>query len=301
MKIVAVLSTILGYAAAAPAIVWSGESNGAIHSSDVTDVSSIVKSTVGNANANEASLEGVIFVVNRDLEGSDGLTSLSASGALPTIGSKYESAHSIHHYVRGIDNTGAVVKSTKAGAGTSRSVVETTLHEFNHAITSPEAAMEVGADGITFAPSNRARSLASADLMIVHISNNAEARDIDSIVSSAIDNSKIGTVILTAVRSRDEVKLERNLAAKARHYGQNHPISSRRRLEDADNNKDGNNDDEDDDVTGVYFVNYTPNILSGVLFFFFFVAITYTGIGCMSMIAGPDVYVQKYPTIGREA
>ena len=69
---------------------------------------------------------------------------------------------------------------------------------------------------------------------------------------------------------------------------------SRRRLEDG-------NDDDNSSSDVLYFVNFTPNIFSGVMFFFFFSAVTFTGISCMGMIAGQEVYVTKYPTIGREA
>lgn len=292
---------MLSSAAASPAIVWSGESKSTVHSSDVTNVADIVQTTIEqnvNVNAESSSLESVIFVVNRDLEGSDGLTSLTTSGALPTIGSKYDSAHSIHHYVRGIENTASVARSSRNGAGSSRSVVETTLHEFKaqmeNEFSTEEEEAAIRADG-SITPANRARALSTADVMVVHIQNKADPSDIDSIVSSAIENPKVGSVILTAVRSREEVMLERNLEAKARNVAHSQP---RRRLEDAkeENGDDGNNAEE-----AIYFVNYTPNIFAGVIFFFFFTFVTYTGIGCMNMIAGQDVYVEKYPSIGREA
>jgi len=300
MKTIAlVLSALIASAAAAPAIVWTGDSKATVHSSDVTNVSEIVQSTIQNAKGS-SSLESVIFVVNRDLEGSDGLTTLTSSGALPTIGSKYDSAHSIHHYVRGIENTASVARNSRAGS--SRSVVETTLHEFKAQMDTEFSAEEeeaaIRADG-SVAPANRARALATAEIMVVHIQNKAKSTDIDSIVSAAIENPKVGSVILTAVRSQEEVMLERNLEAKARHVA--HAQPRRRRMEDAQEEGEQDGEDGDNDTDGVYFVNYTPNIFAGVMFFFFFTFITYTGLGCMNMIAGQDVYVEKYPSIGREA
>jgi len=45
----------------------------------------------------------------------------------------------------------------------------------------------------------------------------------------------------------------------------------------------------------------TPNILAGVLFFFFFAMSAIVGIGCMGRIAGQEVFTDKSPPVGREA
>jgi len=72
-------------------------------------------------------------------------------------------------------------------------------------------------------------------------------------------------------------------------------LYSNRRLEDA------GDDANAADNSGVYYVNMTPNIFAGLLFMFLFTFVAYLGIACMSMIQGQDVYVNKLPSIGREA
>merc|ERR1712038_1659899 len=131
----------------------------------------------------------------------------------------------------------------------------------------------------------------SGDVLVVKISNEAKPAEIDAIVSSAIEDAQIGSVVLTAVRGISEVKFERDLKAKEEYFNAKNKYG-RRRLED-------NDQYYNEEV--LYFVNFTPNIFSAVLFFFFFSVVTYTGISCMGMIAGQEVYVTKYPTIGREA
>ena len=56
-----------------------------------------------------------------------------------------------------------------------------------------------------------------------------------------------------------------------------------------------------DDLSGVYYVAMTPNIFSGLLFTFMFIVVTFVGISCMSDIQGGDTFVDKYPSLGREA
>jgi hypothetical protein len=70
-----------------------------------------------------------------------------------------------------------------------------------------------------------------------------------------------------------------------------------RRLEQQNDDANAGNKD----MTGVYYVQMTPNILAGILFGLLFAFIAYTGISCMGMITGQDVFVTKMPTVGREA
>merc|ERR550539_63184 len=264
MRTVSLLALIAS-AAAAPAIVWDSKASNQIHNSEVTGL----RSLVGSESAS------VVFVVERDENGSEGLTKLTASGSLPNVASKYAEASSINHYVAGIENVEKLIK--ELGSATA-----TTLESYK----TEAAAMK--------ATVNNDGTHKMSDILVVSISKESAPSEIDSIVAAAIEDKNIGSVVLTSVRGLSEVKFERNLMAK-QDYFEAMEQTSRRRLEDA------GGDDDGDYSNTIYFVNYTPNIFSGVLFFFFFAAITYTGIGCMGEIAGQDVYVTKYPTIGREA
>lgn len=261
MKLVSILvSTLFASAAAAPAIVWSSASTESKHISDLVDA----KDFLSNVASSESS--AAVFFVGRDASGSEGLTGLTSSGSLPKVASKYSEASSVHHYVRGIESINSITQYAK---DTSSNVIESNLSHFT---------------------TDLARE--NSDLVIVNVPASASAGEIDAAVTAAIENEKIGSVVLTAVRGLSEVKLERDANSKRSMYKLNRNMN-RRRLED------GNNDDENS-TDGIYFVNFTPNIFAGLLFFFFFTAVIYTGIGCLGMIAGQDVYVSKYPTIGRE-
>ena len=259
------LAALITSAAAAPAIVWTGESSAQLHSSGVTGLRSLVKASAGSA---------VFFVIDRDENGSEGLTGLTTSGALPKVSSKYGEASSIHHSVVGIETIQTVAKELG-------SVTATTLQEYRSSTGVNEAA--VNHDGKI-----------AADIKLVTISNQASPAEIDSIVAAAIEDSSVGSVVLTSIRGLSEVKFERDLRAKKEFSAANRR-KSRRRL-------DENGQYYGDAAAEVlYFVHFTPNIFSAFLFFLFFAAVTLVGIRCMGMIAGQEVYVTKYPTIGREA
>ncbi len=267
-----ILAALITSAAAAPAIVWSsGESKDQIHSSELTGIRSLLESN------SDSSLASVVFVVERDEHGSDGLSVLTTSGSLPEVAGKYSEASAIHHSVRGIDTVEKALKDL--GNPTA-----STLEEYQDEINEVKAAV-VNHDG---------SHKVSGNVLVVTVPNEAKPADIDATVKSAIEDPKVGSVVLTSVRGISEVKFERDLKAKEEFFKSQQRFSSRRRLEDAGDDNNGS-----DDV--LYFVNFTPNIFSGVMFFFFFTAVTYTGISCMGMIAGQEVYVTKYPTIGREA
>jgi hypothetical protein len=267
------IATLLSSVSAAPAIVWNAEKSTLTHSSDLIDVSTVLSNV---ASSPESSLYNVVFVVGRDANGSEGLTGLTSSGSLPKVASKYTEASTVHHYVRGIESFDFLLKEAKASTG---NVVQTSLGDYREAMKQ-DATSEAET---------------SPKLVIVSVPADAASSDIDATVVSAIEDEKVGSVILTAVRGLSEVKLERNANAKKNLYQMQYKATGRRRLED---NPNGNNDNGSDD--GIYFVNFTPNIFSGLLFFSFFLVVTYIGLGCMNMIAGQDVYVSKYPSIGRE-
>lgn len=267
------IATLISSVSAAPAIVWTAEKTSLTHSSDLIDVSTIFSNV---ASSPESSLYNVVFVVGRDANGSEGLTGLTSSGSLPKVASKYTQASNVHHYVRGIESFDSLLKDAKASTS---NVVETSLVDYRESMKQVDATEP--------APS-------SPKLVVVSVPADDASADIDAAVVSAIEDEKVGSVILTAVRGLSEVKLERNTNAKKNLHQMQYKATGRRRLED---NRNGNNNGSND---GIYFVNFTPNIFSGLLFFSFFVGVTYVGLGCMNMIAGQDVYVSKYPSIGRE-
>merc|ERR1712176_907387 len=200
----------------------------------------------------------------------------TSSGSLPRTESKYSSAHSGHHFVLGTENAQSVTDNARLVVGNSRNVIETTLHEFTKVDN-------------------------SGDIFVVYLPVVNDSKEIDSVIASTIDDVEFGTVILTSIRSVDEFKLERNLVKTKR---SRNTISQRldpRRRVDEEGEGENNENAQNQNVKGVYFVNFTPNILSGVLFFFFFVAVVQIGLGSMNMIASDnDFYAKKYPAIGKE-
>jgi len=276
------IAALISTAAAAPAIVWSGQAKESTkQSSDIIGTRDILSSAASGSN--DSSLANVVFVVGRDEQGSEGLTGLTASGSLPNVASKYSEATTVHHFVRGIESIDALVEGAK---GSSTNVVKTSLSDYKISESSSDNAAAVGADGSVERKS---------EFIIVNVPADSSPADVDAAVSSAIEHSKVGSVVLTSVRGISEVKLERDIKAKQNYFKMTQK-NNRRRLEDADQQ-----DEDDNENDGIYFVNYTPNIFAGLLFGFFFIAITFVGLSCMNLIAGQDVYVTKYPIIGREA
>lgn len=267
-------STILA-ASAAPAIVWnkSSDTTGPIHSSSILDASSLIVA--------DSSRKQVVFVLDRDENGNEGLTPLTTSNAIPKVAERYSEASVVHHFVRGIESVDSLAVQTNAQTRT--------LLEFN----------------VNDAEKN-------SDVIIVNLAS-ASAADIDAAVSAALHNVSLDTVILTSVRGLSEVKLERDVANRKNYHDQmkqaltnvqekvtkkNDHEQSRRRLQ---NNENENGNNYYSSTDGIYFVNFTPNIFSGILFFGFFISITFVGLSCMNMIVGQqDNYVSKYPAIGKE-
>lgn len=295
MRAVIVAFSTIATAAAAPAIVWRNGATSPQHSSETIGASSLLKSTVEGHKRDASSLD-VVFVVGRDRDGSEALSGLAQSGKLPRTKSKYESAHSIHHHVGGVESHKSVARDLGAALGphaasAMEEIAMVSLSEFKSMMTSSE--------------------LPSAAVVSVHKS---EAEALDEAVESAVENSKIHSVVLTAQRSVDEVKHERALIQrrnKAARVQKKVVDPSRRRLEDQD--EDGDEDEDQNDnqnnnwnqqnaevEEGVYYVNMTPNILAGVLFTIFFILVTQLGLNCMGMISNSDVFVSKVPSVGRE-
>lgn len=292
MKVAAittVLAAIVGTALSAPAIVWKNNKVsyvGVQHSSESIKARSLISSL---QSSEESSLDAVVFLLGRDEDGSASLNRLTASGALPNVRALYNDAETVHHNVDGVESSFAIARDAKNNG--QRNVMEVTLSEFNNKMTSLESAFEeANVDGKVNKKEKearkRSRALAAADVLIVNVTPDSDMAALDSAVNSAVEHSMVDNVVLTSVRSVEEVKLERKIAA---HRKLLVSPAGRRRLAD--------NDDE----TPTYYVSMTPNILAGLLYFFFFAWLAFLGISCMNMIQGQDVYAKKYPTIGREA
>jgi len=313
------LTTLLSSALSAPAVVWnSGDANGrALHSSEdlsITDVMNGVLSEAPNAD-----LSAVVFLIGKGEDGSEQMSQLASAGKLPGTSEKYNDASGVYHHVSGLESTSAVVRETGRAYGDDKKnrVLKVSLTEFSRKLESLNAPVEVEIDSngtpkqvsSNKSVNKRARALALADVYIVNVSPTEDATMIDSSITGAIESKHVGSVVLAGVRSVDEVKHERLLHNKRRmmkmeENGRRLVDSNgrRRRLEqEEDGDANGDQANGDDDMSGVYYVAMTPNIFSGLLFTFFFIAVAITGITAMGDIQGGDTFTDKYPSLGREA
>ena len=312
MKQIAALLAFIASAAAAPALVWKeGASNAPVHSSEDVTPAAIFGDLLSSAQPNDSSLSSVVFLLERGDKGSERLSTLASQGSLPGVAAKYDEAHAIHHHVSGVLNAPKVAaEATRVGAG--HNIVQLSLSEFSSTQKSVPEEVEVSGSGILSRSAKlskkRSKAIANAHVFIVTVDASTEPAEIDSIVVDAIENKSIRSVILSAVRSVDEVKLERNLENRRRLKMQEAAgrrmlaakEANHRRLEDQDQQQDDQEQNQDD-MSGIVYVSMTPNILAGILFFFLFTFVTYIGIGCMGAIAGGEVLkTTKMPSVGRE-
>ena len=315
-----VLAASVGLTSAAPAIVWkagstTSSSSGPSHISNAIDTRSLL-SSVSNANHEESSqsaLAAVIFLVGRNADGSEGLSSLASSGKLPGVQDKHRLAHEVHHHVQGVESSRTVARDAQLSE-LGNNVAEVSMEEFQRKLSSiAQTTVEEGGattdnnTKVNKAEQKRRRAISEADVLVVTIGPNDDAAKIDAAIVAAIDSSSVRNVILSTIRSTSEVKHARKLAVldkyitttknnEARSYDGNG-----RRLEDEANKENGqNNNNNNQDEAGTYYVNMTPNIFAGLLFFFMFAFTAHLGLSCMNMIAYSDVYTKKLPYIGRE-
>lgn len=300
--------SLLWSASAAPAVVWksSRELSSVVHSSDDVNAADLFADVMNVPD--EPALPAVIFLLGRNADGSESLSTMASSGALPNVAAKYEQADSIHHHCSGLESP-AVATRSMPGA------LQVTLSEFSSKLAmvgAPVQEMEISAEGSSVpiaksvsASNKRTKALSKASVLVVDVPASTEAATIDAAVLSAIEHSEVGNVVLASVRSVEEVKYERDLQQRRKlssmqKAGRRMLVSQQsRRLDEAQGDDADNNGD--DDLTGIYYVSMTPNILAGLLFFLLFSVTTMIGVTCMGMISGQDVYVNKMPVIGREA
>jgi len=268
MKLIALtLLSVLSSTLAAPAVVWSKGSTGApTHTSDPIALTSVLSPATANGKSH------VVFVLGRTEDGNDALTTMASNDKLPKVASEYATASQVHHFVKG--NESPAVLSAQLN-DMEETFQEMEVTKFNGQVS----------EGVT----------------LIQIPAATSSSTIDTLISNAIHSANIDSVTLTSIRPLTEVLLERDMMQKAQYY--NHVMdaraaaagtatSRRRRLE-------GQNDDAGSS-TPLYYVHTTPNILSGILFFGFFAAIALVGLTCMASIGFSDVYVDKYPAIGKE-
>lgn len=307
MKITALLAAYVGVASAAPAIVWKsgGSSSGPSHSSEAIDTLSLLSSSIGSSERESSALAAVVFLVGRDADGAEGLASLASSGKLPRVQEKYGRADEVHHHVRGVESARTVARDAR-DSGVGGAVAEVSLEEFQRKLSSiaqteAEGASEGGK--LSKSEQRRRRAISEADVLIVDARASGGAAEIDAAVATAIESSAVRNVVLSSIRSVQEVKHARKLATEAKftksRRSARSAASTGRRLEDEANNEEDNNDE---DQEGRYYVNMTPNIFAGLLFFLLFTLTAHVGLTCMNKIEGQDVFlVKKYPHNGREA
>jgi hypothetical protein len=312
----AILSLVLAVATAAPAIVWKSDDaaleNGAVYTSHEIKATDLLSELNGSSSGKLS----VVFLLARGDSGSESLT--VTAPLLEKVSEKHQSASFVHHHVSGIQS-GARLVNDAVQRFPNNAPLLLNLQELGlklNETSEMEASLEIdGSSGgmlskREFKQSKRARALAAASLLVVDVAADTSPDVLDAAVAHAIEHESVGTVVLSAVRSIDEVKQERTMEAKRRWLAQNKntgataatkQTAGHRRLEEDANAAAENNAANNKDMTGVYYVAMTPNILAGLLFFGMFVTVTWIGISCMGMIAGQDVYVKKMPSIGREA
>jgi len=297
------LTSLWASTLAAPAVVWkrNRQTGQTLQVSESIEASELMSSVLEDVSPSESSpLSSVVFLVKKGEGGSESLTELASHGKLPETSNKYSDATGVYHHVSGIESPVAMVRECGRANNNGHKVLQVTLTELDSKLA-PSTEVE---DTKSKSAKQRARDIGKADVLVVLVD---PKEDIDQTIARTIDNEKVESVVLTAIRSIDEVKLERRLMAQKRHNammkaGERHLESRRRRLDEAqgdDNNNNNNNNNSD--MSGVYYVHMTPNILSGLLFGFMFITVTYIGIQCMAAISGQEVFVTKMPTVGREA
>jgi hypothetical protein len=342
-------ATLVGLASAAPAIVWkngssSSNSRRTSHISNAMDARSLLSSvgiTGSSSNNNKDSssssaLSAVIFLVGRDADGSEGLSSLMASSSktmMAGVQDRYLMADEIYYHVHGVESARTVARDARESSSSSGdaavTVAEVSLEEFQRKLESMAQSevevQEVEEEENESSPSSperkiskaqqkRRRAISEADVLVVTamgggVANQSEdyAAKLDAAIVAAIDSPAIRNVVLSTIRSTQEVKHARKLAvverltrklSSATTSFSNSRRRQRRRLEDAA--AADNADNQVESQSGIYYVNMTPNIFAGLLFFLMFVVTAHIGLTCMNMIEGQDVYVKKMPHIGRE-
>jgi len=288
MRVLYALPLIITSTLAAPAVIWkqaASKLKETIHTNEYTDATDLINDVVKSCHSASDKLSSVIFLIGRDVNGNEALSYLGQNDKLPETKKKYEesSPESVYYNVANLESQHTVLRdASKAVKDVKGSALSVSLDELESKLKDVEQDLE---EVTSKSKRKRMKAIENASVLIVNVDMDQDMSSLDSAISSSIDKAQ--STILAGIRSSEEVKAARKLSKMT---------SSRRRLEDQ-----GDDDANNNDYSGVYYVNMTPNIFAGLLFTFFFLFVTYLGIACMSMIQGQDVYVDKMPSIGREA
>ncbi len=284
------------------------------------------KNNNNDGSSSSSALSAVIFLVGRDADGSEGLSSLMASSSKSMAGvqDRFLVADEIYYHVHGVESARTVARDARESSSgdAAITVAEVSLEEFQRKLASmaqsevemqeEESSSSSSERKTSKAQQKRRRAVSEADVLVVTAmgggANQSEdnAAKLDSAIVAAIDSPAIRNVVLSTIRSTQEVKHARKLAVVERatkklsstNTASSNSRRRHRRLEDAA--AADNADNQSDSQSGIYYVNMTPNIFAGLLFFLLFVVTAHIGLTCMNMIEGQDVYVKKMPHIGRE-
>jgi len=312
LRLTTVVLALIASASASPALVWNSaqpEQETVYTSASAEPEDVLLSSSSGTGTS-------VVFLLARGEKGMEGLTplapQLSRVAQLPP-------SH-VYSHVAGVQSGAYLQKQAKQHESSSLVVSldewNTKLNNTINSSMEEETVVVDAASGIstTTIPSKtqikqtkRAQQLEQANLLIVNVDAGVDPERLDAAVAAAVQHASVERVVLTAVRGVDEVKHERVLLEQRRlqkmhQAGLLQSNNRHRRLEQEEaQGDDANNNNYNSDMEGVYYVSLTPNILAGILFFFMFATVTWTGISCMGMIQGQEIYVHKMPTIGREA
>lgn len=298
---------------AVPAIVWSkAGGNRALQAQpEYTSDELVLSQFVASLDLTSGKDLSVVFLLGRNANGSESVTSMAP---FLTKTQQEMTPTTQHFHVSGMESGTVLVKAIPQ----ENAPLLINLNEWSWKLNSTEKEEEemvemdsTGAIGIPsksqVKQSKRVRAMDSSSCFIVQVPSDIPAAALDATLAQALGHSAVSTVVLSSVRGVDEVKYERDLAMRRKlqqttivggSKKQTTYDAAHRRLQ---NEEEGAEDNSSSDLSGVYYVQMTPNILAGLLFFFMFATVAAIGLSCMNMIAGQDVYVHTMPSIGREA
>lgn len=287
---------------AAPAFIWKTQTD----ETSVPKYSSVpvhASTVISSALSNSGTALDVFFLVGRKGDGNEGLSHLASTGALPSIAFEYEKVDTVYHNVDYLSSP-ALIASMYEEALNSKNegdVLEVDTIEYNRLLSGvPIVALPENPSASQKRRYQRTQDIEKARVLVVKISH-SDNTELDSAVTKAIHSDKVANVVLGGLRSTDEARMEREMKqTRTVQRKAQTAVQGRRRLEDQQDDDDDNNNNNED-LSGVYYVNMTPNIFSGILFTFMFLVTTTIGLNCLNAIDSEDYYVTKYPSIGREA
>jgi hypothetical protein len=278
----------------------------------------------------------VLFLLERDSKTGQEILTSTTPMLQQTLQHPLAATPKQYSHVTGMESGAHVLKKCKACATstiTTSPIMEPVLvnlnelgYKLNHTLSSSalntEMMMDVVGDTTSMLPpktntnkaavkvSKRNRLIESSNFVIVTVPSTMEVEVLDATLVQTLQHSHVQTVVLSSVRGVNEVKYERHLSMKRQLLDKAVVVDTttssktttttttdpyHRRLDQQQNNNNNNN------LSGTYYVQMTPNIFSGLLFFGLFTVVTMIGVSCMNMITGQDVYVSTMPSIGREA